>query len=161
MGAMMKIGEGAAIRFSHKQRTNLRSSTEAELIGVYDALPSILHAKYFHEAMGYNVVINVLYQDNKSIITLEKNRKILQSKQTKHVKICHFLTKDMVDQGEGEIRHCPAREMWSDILTKPKQGWEFFLMHSKLLGCEEASEDTHAGWTGMKNGHQSKKDNMA
>ena len=52
-GAMMTLGNGAAISMSRKQKTNARSSTEAELIGVYDALLSILHTKYFLEAMGY------------------------------------------------------------------------------------------------------------
>jgi hypothetical protein len=54
-GAMMTLGEEAAVSFSRKQQTNARSSTEGELIGVYDVLPSILHAKYFLEAMGYYV----------------------------------------------------------------------------------------------------------
>jgi hypothetical protein len=49
-GAMMTLGQGAAISMSRKQKTNARSSTEVELIGVYDALPSILHTRYFLEA---------------------------------------------------------------------------------------------------------------
>ena len=41
----------------------------------------------------------------------------------------------MIAQQEVEVQHCPTQEMWSDILTKPKQGKDFILMHSKLLGC--------------------------
>ncbi len=47
MGAMMMPGEGAAISFSKKQRTDARSSTKGELIRMYSALPSVLHARYF------------------------------------------------------------------------------------------------------------------
>ena len=42
----------------------------------------------------------------------------------------------MVAQQEVEVQHCPTQEMWSDILTKPKQGKDFILMRSKLMGCE-------------------------
>ena len=131
----MTLGQGAAISLSRKQKTNARNSTEAELIGVYDALPSILHTRYFLEAMGYNVKHNVIYQDNKSSITLERNGRTSASKRTKHIKIRYFFIKDMIAQQEVEVQHCPTKEMWSDILTKPKQGREFFLMRSKLLGC--------------------------
>ena len=31
--------------------------------------------------------------------------------------------------------YCPTDTMWSDILTKPKQGKEFFKMRSVLMGC--------------------------
>jgi hypothetical protein len=141
-GAMMTMGGGAAISFSRKQKTNARSSTEAELIGVYDALPSILHAKYFLEAMGYEIQNNIVFQDNKSSITLEKIGRASGSKRTKHIKMRYFFIKDMIEQGEVEVQHCPTKEMWSDILTKPKQGREFFLMRSKLLGCEEGMIET-------------------
>eukprot|EP00804_Cyclotella_cryptica_P010070 CCRYP_018045-RC/>CCRYP_018045-RC protein AED:0.60 eAED:-0.09 QI:0/0/0/1/0/0/3/0/425 len=133
-GAMMTLGGGAAISISRKQKTNARSSTEAELIGVYDALPSILHARYFLEALGYKVNQNVVYQDNKSSITLEKHGRAIGSKRTKHIKVRYFFIKDVIEQGEVEIEHCPTKMMWSDILTKPKQGREFVEMRAKLLG---------------------------
>jgi hypothetical protein len=54
----------------------------AELISVYDALPSKLHGKNFLKVMGYMVKDNIMYQDNKSSIKLEKNGKICSSKRT-------------------------------------------------------------------------------
>jgi hypothetical protein len=134
-GAMMTMGVGAAISFSRKHRINARSSTEGEIIGIFDALPSVLHCKYFLEALGYAIKKNVIYQDNKSTITLAKNGKASSSKRTKHIKVRYFFIKDCIDRGEVEMEHCPTKEMWSDVLTKPKQGREFFLMRSKLMGC--------------------------
>jgi hypothetical protein len=134
-GAMMMLGDGAVISFSSKQRINARSSTEGELIGVYDALPSVMPARYFLEAMGCKVHENVLYQDNKSSITLEKNGKASSSKRTKHINVRYFFFKDLVDRGKVTIAHCPTKEMWADVLTKPKQGHGFFLMQAKLMGC--------------------------
>jgi hypothetical protein len=42
-GAMMSLGKGAAISFSNKQKINIKSSTELELVGANQALSSILH----------------------------------------------------------------------------------------------------------------------
>ena len=42
-------------------------------IGVDDALPQILWTRYFMENQGYNIEDNILYQDNKSAMTLERN----------------------------------------------------------------------------------------
>ena len=54
-GAMMSLGKGAVINFSRKQKLNVRSSAEGELVGVDDALPWILWCRYFIEAQGYTV----------------------------------------------------------------------------------------------------------
>ena len=40
-GAMMTLGGGTVSSFSRKQKLNGKSSTEAELIGMDDALPQI------------------------------------------------------------------------------------------------------------------------
>jgi predicted nucleic acid-binding Zn ribbon protein len=42
------------------------------------------------EAQGYHVQDNILFQDNKSAILLEKNGKALSSKHTKHINIRFF-----------------------------------------------------------------------
>ena len=63
-GAMMSIGKGAIMSFSRGQKLNARSSTEAELIGIADALGIILWTKYFMEAQGYTIDTNILFQDN-------------------------------------------------------------------------------------------------
>ena len=69
----MTMGDGAMLVKSSKQKLNSRSSTEAELIGVDDAMAMILWSKLFMEAQGYAIEENIIYQDNKSAILLEKN----------------------------------------------------------------------------------------
>ena len=91
--SMMTIGSGAITSFSRKQKINGESSTEAELIGVDDALPQILWTRYFMESKGYKVKDNILYQDNKSAMLLEQNGKNSTSKRMKHVKVRYFLFK--------------------------------------------------------------------
>ena len=54
-GAMLSLGKGAAISFSHKHKINTKSSTESELVGADQALPSILHTRNFIKAQGYSI----------------------------------------------------------------------------------------------------------
>ena len=51
-GVMMTLGAGASMAMSKAHKLNTKSSTEAELVGVYDALPDILWGNYFLEAQG-------------------------------------------------------------------------------------------------------------
>jgi len=75
-GAEMTMGDGAIISFSRKHKTNAGRSTEAELIGVDDALPKILYSLEFVRAQGYKVEHSLLYQDNKSATLLELHGKL-------------------------------------------------------------------------------------
>jgi hypothetical protein len=93
---MMSLGQGATIGFSRKQKLNVRSSCEGELVGVDDAMAWILWCKYFIEEQGYTVKQNILYQDNKSTILLATNRRWSSSKRTKHIKSRYFLSKTVL-----------------------------------------------------------------
>ena len=55
----MTYGRGAPISQSHKQKLNMRSSTEAEVVGVDDAMGPILWTRLFLEAQGIEVKRNV------------------------------------------------------------------------------------------------------
>jgi hypothetical protein len=60
---------------------------ESEIVGADDFMQVICWTRYFMEAQGYQVQDNILFQDNKSTILLEKNGKALSSKHTKHINI--------------------------------------------------------------------------
>eukprot|EP00956_Cyclotella_meneghiniana_P028301 scaffold65295_cov71-Cyclotella_meneghiniana.AAC.14 len=140
-GAMMSLGRGAPISFSRKQKINVRSSCEGELVGIDDAIPTMLWARYFIEAQGYTVEQNILYQDNKSTILLANNGRWSAGKRTKHIKSRYFFIKDKVDSGEIEVQHQPTDKMWSDVLTKPKQGAAFKRDRAMLMNCIEEYDD--------------------
>ena len=72
-GATMTFGEGTPFAISSKQTINTRSSTQAEVVGVNDAIYLVLWVHHFLEAQGYEITDNVVYQDNMSSILLEKN----------------------------------------------------------------------------------------
>ena len=69
----MTMGQGTIMSMSRKQKLNTRSSTTAELVGADDATTMMLCTTLFMEEQGYKIEENVLYQDNKSAILLEKN----------------------------------------------------------------------------------------
>eukprot|EP00804_Cyclotella_cryptica_P031175 CCRYP_011748-RA/>CCRYP_011748-RA protein AED:0.26 eAED:0.26 QI:0/0/0/1/0/0/5/0/530 len=110
-GAMLSLGQGAPISFSRKQKLNVRSSCEGELVGIDDALPLILWARYFIEAQGYSVEQNIMYQDNKSTILLANNGRWSSSRKTKHIKSRYFLIKDKVQSGEVSVEHRATDKM--------------------------------------------------
>jgi hypothetical protein len=70
-GGTLSLGHGSLYCTASGQKLVGQSSTEAELIGVYDVLPQVLWTRYFLEARGMTVNDNVVYQDNKSSILLE------------------------------------------------------------------------------------------
>ena len=94
---MMKLVKGDIISNSDKQKLNMNSSTEGELVvtheqftegelvTTHDQLPGIMHTLYFIEAQGYTIDKNIIYKDNKSTIRLEVNGRISSGKKTNHI----------------------------------------------------------------------------
>ena len=55
-----------------KHNLDTISSTETEIISVDYCMPAILWNRYFLETQGYDVFGNILYQNSKSSIILER-----------------------------------------------------------------------------------------
>jgi hypothetical protein len=86
------------------------------------------------EAQGFNVEESVLFQDNLSVMLLERNSKKSSSKRTKHINIRYFFIKDRVANNELTIKHCPTAGMLADHFTKPLQGASFRKFRSDIQG---------------------------
>ncbi len=133
-GGGLTLGRGMPIVSSTKQKLNTRSSTKTEVVGADDFMPTICWTRYFLLAQGYDIKDNILFQDNKSSILLEKNGKASSSKRTKHINIrCFFIT-DRVSQGEVSIAWCPTGDMIGDYATKPLQGALFRKFRDQIMG---------------------------
>jgi hypothetical protein len=155
-GGMMTFGRGAAMCISTKQKLNTKSSTEAELVGVDDALPFNLWCVNFLQEQGYQVNSetedessenqikylghrNILYQDNTSSIKLETNGKASSTKRTRHINIRYFLITDKIKRGDiSSVEYCPTGEMIADYFTKPLQGSVFRKFRNAIMGCTDA-----------------------
>ena len=131
-GVVVTLGGGGIYFRSTKQKLNSTSSTEAELIGVADAMPQIIHLRDFLIQQGYLIGPAIMYQDNMSTIQLIKNGRS-NSDRSRHINIRFFFAKDRVDQGELVLKHMPTDQMIADILTKPLQGEKFRTLRAKLL----------------------------
>ena len=135
-GGGVTLGRGFPISASTKQKLNARSSTEAELIGVDDLMPSVLWTRLFLEAQGYGVKENIVFQDNRSAILLEKNGKASSSKRTKHINIRYFFVTDMIKKGRVSVEWMPTADMVGDFWTKPSQGSLFRKHRDLIMGVE-------------------------
>ena len=51
----MTLGQVAVVSFLRKQKVNTRSSTESELVGVDDTMPTVLWSLYFIQEQGYDM----------------------------------------------------------------------------------------------------------
>ena len=144
-GGALTMGKGVTLPVSTKQKLNTRSSTEAELVAVDDGMPIMLWSKLFLEAQDVPVHENILYQDNKSAILLQKNGKASSSKRTRHLNIRYFFITDQVSKGNITIEYCPTDQMIADYFTKPLTGAKFLLMWNKIMNplpsrCEDTGE---------------------
>ena len=136
----MTLGRGAPIVLSTKQKMNTRSSTECELVRADDLMPAVLWTRYFLKCQGYEVNDNIMYQDNKSAILLERNGKASSSKRTKHIDIRYFFITDSIQMGEVRTEWCLTTKMIADFMTKPLQGAVFAKFRDIIMGKVQMSD---------------------
>jgi hypothetical protein len=139
-GAGRSLGRGFPIVSSNKHKLNTWSSTEAELVFVDDCMPVILWSRYFLLEQGYNVGENILFQDNRSAMLLEKNGKASSSERTKHIHIRYYFVTDRISKGELKVQWCPTTKMIADYMSKPLQGKLFRRFRDLIMGLESPAE---------------------
>ena len=124
-GLMFTMGKGAILSSSKKQKTNSRSSTEAELNATDEMLSKIMRIKRFVAGQGFKVKLNIIFQDNTSTMKLQKNGKLSSGKRTRHFDIKLFYITDLINRDEVEVRYCPTDDMIADYMSKPVVGAKF------------------------------------
>ncbi len=129
------MGAGAPVVTLTKQKLNTRSSTISEVVAVDDMIPQILWTWLFMQEQGIKVTDNILYQDNKSAILLEKNGRASSSKRTKHIEIQYYYIADRIAKGDLFVVWCPTSKMIADFLNKPLQGKVFQQFRDVLMGA--------------------------
>ena len=128
------------------------SSTESEVVGIYDVLPQILWTKKFLEDQGVSIKETVLYQDNMISMLLEQNRQQSSTKQMKHMDIWYFYV------GSLSLHHCSTNEMLANYFTKPLQDSLFVCFHNHIMGAEfeDGNPKTHRSVLGYQDDHENK-----
>ena len=136
-GMLMKLGSGIVYGGSNKQKINTSSTTQAELVGVSDAMPKVLWSRYFIEAQGYTVEDVVVNQDNQSTILLANNGMNSVGKRSRHIRIKYFFVTDRIKNKDLRIQYCPTDDMIADFFTKPLQGALYVKHRNNILGIKE------------------------
>ena len=144
-GGALSMGGGVIYGTSTTQKLTSKSSTEAELIGASDVMPQVIWTRFFLEAQGYRVRENIVYQDNKSAILLEKHGRASSSKRTRHINIRYFFVKDRINNEEVTVVFCPTEHMLADYFTKPLQGSLFKTFRNRIMNFNLDS-DTFAAF---------------
>jgi hypothetical protein len=106
IGATLSLGVGSV--YSMKRKQNTTSSTEAEIVGVHDAMSQVIWFRYFILAQDVKMSRNILFQDNKIEILLHPNGPVSSSRNTRHINIRFLFIKDRIKIGEIEIVHFPS-----------------------------------------------------
>jgi hypothetical protein len=136
----LSLGRVFPIVSSTKQKLNTRISKETEIVGADDFMPAICWTRYFMKAQGYDVKDNVLFQDNKSSILLEKNGKASSSKRMKHINIRYLFITNRVSKENVSVVWCPTGDMIRDYATKPLQGALFWKFRDHIMGVTPARD---------------------
>ena len=115
-GGCMSLGMGMLITGSSKQKLNMCSLTETELVVADNFMLHILWTNLFLKVQDYKTSDTILYQDNQSAILLEKNGMWSSSKQIKHLNCCYYFITNRISAGDLSIEYCPTGEMVGDFL---------------------------------------------
>jgi hypothetical protein len=143
-GGVISMGHGVFHSKSSKQKLNIKSSTESEVVGASDYIPWTLWAKRFLEYQGYNLCQNIFYQDNESTIKIEKNGGGQScGEKSRHINIRYFFIKDIIEQENMELLHCPTERMIADFYTKPIQGALFKCLRDIIMGISSFLLEEH------------------
>lgn len=111
--------------------------TEAELVGADYIMPQMIWTRNFLMSQGWFVQRNLLYQDNKSAMQLERNRARSNSRRTRHLNIKFYFIMDRIESGEITIKYRPIDDMVGDFFTKPLQGHKFWKFRKTIMGRKD------------------------
>ena len=84
------MGYGLLHGNSSKQKINMKSSTEAELVGVRKYLPYNILLLIFMDDQGYGIKDNVVLQDNQSTMMIHINGRNSCTGNSSHINVRYF-----------------------------------------------------------------------
>ena len=135
-GLFATQGKGAMINVSKKLGVVTTSSTETEIVSTGERLPKCTWFRYFRLAQGEEESEDILMQDNKSAIVLQKNYPYSSRKGSKHIHVRYFFAVDKINNRELKIIYCPTEKMVADYNSKPLQGKLFEELRNKIMGID-------------------------
>ena len=123
-GVLVTCNGGIIYGSSRKQSLVSRSSSEAELIAVDDALSISLFINNLCSEININISPIEIHEDNKSCLNMINTGKSLDLR-TNHIAVKYYFVKQFVDNGSIVMKFCRTEDMFADFLTKPLMGKNF------------------------------------
>ncbi|BET03511.1 Hydra magnipapillata [Nesidiocoris tenuis] len=122
---------GAAITWiSHKQKSVVLSTTEAEFIAASEGAKEVIWANRLLKEMTQLKGKPTMRIDNASALKLVKYPEFHW--RTKHIEIRHYFVWEKYQEGALDVEHIEGENQIADILTKPLRKVRFATLRSKL-----------------------------
>lgn len=118
---------------SIKQKLVATSSTEAELIAMYEGLDFVIWFREIMHWMGSKQGITTIYQDNTSTITMAYLGRGSSQSKTKHIDIKYFFIKSYIDNKTFDIQHLSRDNMIADFFASPRVGQNFRKVRDMIM----------------------------
>jgi len=136
-GLFATLGLGAMLNVPKKLGINTTSSTETEVVPAGERLPKCTWFRYFRIEQGEDAKEDVLLQDNKSAILLQKNYPYSAGKGSQHIHARYYFAVHKIKSKELRIAHCPTGKLVAGYSSKPLQGMLLTTHRNTLLGVRE------------------------
>jgi hypothetical protein len=108
-----------------KQKLVTTSSTEAELVAIYDGLDFLIWFRKIMDYIGARQDTTTIFQDNTSTITMMYMGRGSSQSKTKHIDIRYFFIKQFLDNKTFDIEHLSRDNMVADFFASPRTGQTF------------------------------------
>jgi hypothetical protein len=139
----------AIVSFSKKQKIATKDSTESETVAFSDMLIKIEWVIDFLKSFGLEVEKPIVYQDNKSAITLVTKGESGTAR-TRHLQARRaMLHEGIMERRFLMLMFLRTAQMIADVLTKPLGGQLFYTFANVLMGWTIVSTD-FAETTGVR-----------
>lgn len=136
-GVVIMLAGTAVGSWSVKQRIVTKSSTEAEIVALFDGLSHVISSMLWLSAQGHEVRPVVVYQDNQNVLCLMRSSKNPSSR-TKYMDIRYFFVKDRIKTGDVELTYMPTADMIADLMTKPLNDTLLKRLEAMLTGYAQS-----------------------
>ena len=93
----------------------------------------------FLQEQGMGIQNNIIYQDNMSVMLMEKNDRNSCTGNSEHINIRYFF-KDRIDKKEVKVEYCPTHLMLADYFTKSLRRAKFNCFCKYIMGWKSIED---------------------
>jgi len=132
-GCCFMFANAAISWFARSQKSISRSSFEAELISLSEALLEIRWLRRLFSELGISQSKpTIVHEDNQAVISQILEPQI--SRRTKHIELKYFYAREMVHLKEIEVKYLPSTEQIADGFTKNLGPQKFTWFRQRITG---------------------------